>query len=228
MAGDPRAVRLRWPKLFRIIPSKFPPINFFERIVAPEQMEAVWYLESLTNDRLRDQMGDVSLVAANERIAGPGASVVMAAFTHVGNPSRFSNGSYGVYYAARSLETAVRETAFHRARFLAATQQAPGEIDMRAYVGKPKEPLMDLRLPRFKHLHDPDDYTASQAFGAVYGARKATGDSYTAACGMKTASAWRHFAQKRSAFRLPDPHWVTSGMERTLPTYTKNRRYCSN
>src|SRR5690349_15690059 len=132
---EPRAVRLRAAKIFRIIPSKFPPINFFERIVAPEQMEAAWHLESLTDARLRDETGDITLVPKADRISGPGASIVMAAFTHIGNPSRFSDGSYGVYYAARSLETAVRETAFHRKRFLLATQEAPGEIDMRAYVG---------------------------------------------------------------------------------------------
>src|SRR5215831_16605751 len=162
---EPRTVRLRWPKIYRIIPSKFPPINFFERIVAPEQMEAAWYLESLTNDRLRDETGDISLVPKDERLSGPGASVVMASFTHIGIPSRFSDGSYGVYYAARSLETAVRETAFHRTRFLAATYEAPGEVGMRVYVGRIKAPLRDVRGPRFKFLHDPDDYTSSQAFG---------------------------------------------------------------
>lgn len=162
---EPRSIRLRWPKIFRIIPSKFPPINFFERIVKPEQMEAAWYLEGLTNDRLRDETGDITLVPKEERVSGPGASVVMAAFTHIGNASRFSDGSFGVYYAARSLETAVRETAYHRARFLAATNEAPGEIDMRAYVGKLVEPVKDIRAPRFKALHDPNDYSVSQAFG---------------------------------------------------------------
>jgi hypothetical protein len=167
-AVEPRTVSLRWQKIFRVIPSKFPPLNFFERIVAPDQMEAAWYLESLTNDRLRDATGDILLVPKEDRLSGPGASVVMAAFTHIGTPSRFSDGRYGVFYAARALETAVRETAFHRARFLAATNEAPGEIDMRAYIGKPKEPLKDLRAPRFRFLHDPNDYSKSQAFGAAH------------------------------------------------------------
>jgi len=173
-SSEPRTVRLRWPKIFRVIPSKHPPINFFENIVAPEQMEAAWYLESLTNDRLRDETGDITLVKKEERVSGTGASVVMAAFTHIGNPSRFSDGSYGVYYAARTLETAVRETAFHRARFLVATNEAAGEIDMRAYVGKIAQPLKDIRAPRFKHLHDPNNYAKSQAFGK---ARRDHGDA---------------------------------------------------
>jgi len=164
-APEPRTVRLRWPKIYRIVPTKFPPINFFERIVAPEQMEAAWYLESLTNDRLRDETGDITLVPKTERVSGPGASVVMAAFTHIGLPSRFSDGSYGVYYAAHSLETSVRETAFHRGRFLAATEEKPGEIDMRVYVGRVRQPLKDVRGANYKELHDPDNYTNSQAFG---------------------------------------------------------------
>ena len=171
--AEPRAVRLRWLKIYRIVPSKFPPINFFERVVGPEHMEAAWYLESLTNDRLRDEAGDITLVPAEERLSGAGASIVMAAFTHIGNASRFSDGSFGVYYAARSLETAVRETVYHRQRFLSATNEAPGEVDMRAYVGKLKEPMRDIRAPRFKTLHDPDDYSQSQAFGRL---RRTRGD----------------------------------------------------
>jgi hypothetical protein len=88
----------------------------------------------------------------------------MAAFTHIGRPSRFSDGSYGVYYAARTLETAVRETAFHRARFLAATAEPAGEIDMRAYVGRPIKPYLDLRGLKYDALHDPNDYSVAQAF----------------------------------------------------------------
>jgi hypothetical protein len=93
-----------------------------------------------------------------------GASIVMAAFTHIGRPSRFSDGSYGVYYAARTLETAVRETAFHRAKFLAATREAPGEIDMRAYAGRPLKPYLDIRGAKYHALHDPNDYAPAQAF----------------------------------------------------------------
>ncbi|MGC3983033.1 MAG: RES family NAD+ phosphorylase [Steroidobacteraceae bacterium] len=164
--AEPTQVTLRNAKLYRVIPSQFPPINIFERVVEPHQLEAAWYLESLTNDRLRDAAGDIHLVDPEDRVTGRGSSVVMAAFTHIGKPSRFTDGSYGVYYAARSLETAVRETAFHRARFLAATNEPPGEIDMRTYIGRAHKPLLDLRTPRFKPLHDPDNYAASQQYAA--------------------------------------------------------------
>jgi len=171
--AEPSQVALRGAKIYRIIPSQFPPINIFERIVDASQLEAAWYLEGLTNDRLRDAAGDITLVNPEDRVTGRGSSVVMAAFTHIGNASRFTDGTFGVYYAARSLETAVRETAFHRTNFLAATKEAPGEIDMRAYVGRVRKPLSDLRAPRFRSLHDPNDYSISQAYAKQ---RRARGD----------------------------------------------------
>lgn len=162
--SPPREVSLRWPRIYRIVAARHPPINVFEGIVSPRQMEAAWYIEGLTNDRLRDERREVRLVPDEDRLHGPGASIVMAAFTHLGRSSRFSDGSYGVYYAARSLETAVRETAHHRGRFLAATNEPPCEVDMRAYVGRPLKRFLDIRSPRFASLHHPDDYASPQKF----------------------------------------------------------------
>ncbi len=60
----------------------------------------------LTNDRLRDEIGDIAIVPLAERLAGPGASPIVAAFTHIGFPSRFTDGSFGVYYACKSFDGA--------------------------------------------------------------------------------------------------------------------------
>lgn len=162
---EPVQVSLHNAQFHRIIPSQFPPINIFERVVDTKQLDAAWYLESLTNDRLRDQAGELNLVPEEDRICGRGSSIVMAAFTHIGRPSRFSDGSFGVYYAARSLKTAVYETVYHRQLFLAATNEAPGELDMRAFTARVRKPMRDIRAPRFKQLHHPDDYAPSQQFG---------------------------------------------------------------
>ena len=71
---------------------------------------------------MRDELGELHARAPEERVSGPGATPVMAAFTHL-NPegSRFSDGTYGVYYAAHSLETAIAEVSHHRAVFLRRT-----------------------------------------------------------------------------------------------------------
>jgi len=80
-------------------------------------------------------------------------------------PSRFSDGSYGVYYAARTLETAIKETKYRRSKFLASTNEDPGEIDMRVYIGDIAKPMHDIRGDGYEELHHPDDWTPGQAFG---------------------------------------------------------------
>lgn len=162
---SPPLCELEWEHQYRVVSSAFPPINFFERLAEPGLMEELFYIEGLTNDRLRDQAGDIALVDPEDRVSGPGSSPVMAAFTHIGLESRFSNGTFGVYYAAKTLETAIKETQFHRARFLAYTREDAGEIDMRVYVGEVLKPLHDIRGAEFEPLHDPDDWGPSQAFG---------------------------------------------------------------
>lgn len=159
-------VELDWPKQYRIVPSRYPPIAFFENLVDSDLMEEAFFIESLTNDRLRDQAGDIQMVPPEDRVSGPGSTPVMAAFTHIGKASRFTDGSYGVYYCSRTVETAIRETAFHLGRFLGYTNEPPGNHDMRTYVGKVCKALHDVRGPAYRHLHHPDDYTAPQTLGA--------------------------------------------------------------
>ena len=153
-----------WEQLHRLVPSHFPPIGLFETVTDPEDLEIVYAIESLTNDRLRDEIGDLILVPADERIAGLGSPPVMAAFTHIGVVSRFTDGQYGVYYGARELETAIAETVYHRERFLSATREHDTELTMRQYINKISLELHDVRGESHEVLYDPDSYDASQAF----------------------------------------------------------------
>lgn len=158
-------VRLRWTPCWRIIPSRFPPIQLFERVTEPADLEAILELESLTNPRLRDEVGDIRLVPPEDRVTGPGASIVMAAFTHP-NPdgSRFSDGSYGVFYAASDFDTAIAESKHHRERFMRPTAQPRMELDMRVYVVDLDGDLHDLRgrKPDFALVYDKDNYAGGQ------------------------------------------------------------------
>lgn len=155
-----------WRHQYRIVSSEYPPINFFESLVDPDLMDALLYVESLTNDRLREEVGEITLIAAEDRVTGPGSTPVMSAFTHVGVASRFTDGGYGIYYASDSLSTAIAETRYHRERFLADTDEEPGELDVRAYVGEIAKPLHDIRIG-FDELQHPDigQYPTAQAFG---------------------------------------------------------------
>jgi len=148
----------------RLIPSRFPPVGLFDRVADPKDLDAIFALEAMTNDRVRDETGNLRLVAESERIAGPGTTPIMAAFTHL-NPlgSRFSDGSYGVYYCANTLDTALAEVRHHQQRFLRATMEGPMRIEMRLYLADLDAKLADVR--KIPALHDPDDYAPSQRAG---------------------------------------------------------------
>lgn len=158
----PARKRIRWSRTFRVISARFPPIDLFERVADPSDWEALMEIEMLTNPRVRDEVGDIRLVSDDERLSGPGASWVMAAFTHIGFPSRFSDGTWGVYYAAKELETAVREKAFHLAEFFRATAEPLGSMsELRTLCAAVDARLHDIRSG-FEEEHDPDGYSASQ------------------------------------------------------------------
>src|SRR5690606_27761865 len=109
---------LGWRPGYRIVPSRFPPVGLFDAVADPADLEAVFQIEAMTNDRLRDEVGDISLVPPEDRVSGPGTTPVMAAFTHLNpNGDRFTDGSYGVFYASATIETAVAETSHHRVGF---------------------------------------------------------------------------------------------------------------
>jgi hypothetical protein len=107
-------------------------------------------------------------VPVADRVSGPNASVVMAPFTHLApQGTRFTDGHFGAYYAAESVETAIAETRFHRENFLRATAQPPLELEMRCYVADVASELTDLRglRPKLRDIYDPASYAASQKLG---------------------------------------------------------------
>lgn len=170
--------RVRWAPAFRIVPTRHPSVFLFDRVAHAEDFEALYALESITNDRVRDEVGTIGLVAPEERVFGPGTGPIMAAFTHL-NPagSRFSDGSYGVFYAARERDTAIAETRHHHGRFLAATAEPPMHLPMRLYQVRIDARLHDLRKAG-DDIHDPDSYAASQRLGAALRAAGSAGVAY--------------------------------------------------
>ncbi len=173
--------RVEWASCVRIIPSRFPPIDLFERVAAPEDLDAVLALESLTNDRLRQEAGEISLVRREDRITGSGAGFLMAPFTHPApGGGRFTDGSYGAYYASRDEATAVAETRYHRERFMRATSEPRMELDMRVLVARLAGDLHDLRGLRaeWPDVYAPDDYAASQALSRALRAAESNGIVY--------------------------------------------------
>ena len=163
--------KVSWRNAVRIIRSIHPPIDLFEDIADPADWPLLISAEQKTNPRLMESVGNLDLVPAERRKAGPGASYLMAPFTHLSadRPSRFSAGAYGVLYAGDCFEVALFETVFHHSRFMARTNESAGwTSQFREIVLDVEARLHDLRGrdPRHSAALDPDDYTASQALGA--------------------------------------------------------------
>jgi RES domain len=120
--------RIRWTGARRIIASLFPTIDLFEDIADPEDWPLLISAEQKTNPRLMESLGAIDLVPPARRVGGPGASYLMAPFTHISTDrsSRFADGTYGVLYLAKRFETALLETMYHYARFMIRTKEAPG------------------------------------------------------------------------------------------------------
>jgi hypothetical protein len=171
MTVAPKVAEVRWERAHRIISTIHPPVDLFEDIADPEDWDSIMAGETITNSRALENVGQLALVPAGRRVGGPGASYVMAPFTHV-NPAwagRFHDGRQGAYYAANRFETAVAETMFHRANIYRATGEEPGWFSQyRELVGCLDAALHDLRnREHFAPELDPDSYSTSQALGRV-------------------------------------------------------------
>ena len=163
-------VEVAWWRAVRIIRSVHPPIDLFEDIADPADWPLLVAAEQKTNPRLMESIGKLDLVPVHRRVSGPGASYLMAPFTHVSmdRPSRFSDGSYGVLYVGREFKTALFETMHHHARFMMDTGQPAGwTSQFRELVLDVTATLHDCRgLPSGDPVLSPGDYAASQALAA--------------------------------------------------------------
>ena len=158
--AGPTLRRLRWPQACRIVPTRYPAVTLFDRVADAADFEALYALEAMSNERARDELGQIERVPREQRLFGPGSGPIMAAFTHVNLAgSRFSAGDYGVFYAAHERDTAIAETCYHHARFLQATAQPAMHLPMRLYHVAIDARLHDLRPPGAvpDAEHDPDD-----------------------------------------------------------------------
>ncbi len=157
--------RLAWRPSYRIIPSRYPYVTIYDRVSDSRDLEAIIEIEQLTNPRVRVQSGNLALIRPEDRIAGPGTTPIMASFAYT-RSSRFSDGTFGVYYAAHSEQTAVAETKYHAERRLRATNEPSIDLDMRVYTATIKGKFDDVRKKTGRSkLYDPDSYGFSQLYG---------------------------------------------------------------
>ena len=167
--------------VYRIILSRYPLISLFERVSGADEWDVLYAVESLTNPRLRDEVGDIRLVAPTDRVYGDGASWIMAAFTHPpvdGRGGRF-NCDFGIYYCAADEAVAIAESSFHRARFLRESRIENTTQEMRvirAQLGPAR--LHDVRHLTGHTIYDLNDYTTAQQLGYAIRNAKSYGVHY--------------------------------------------------
>lgn len=180
-ADIPPLATIEWHGAVRIIRSAFPPIDLFEDIADPADWPLLIAAEQKTNPRLMETIGNLDLVPEARRVSGPGATWLMATFTHVSpdRPSRFSDGHFGVLYIADRFETALFETIHHHARFMAATEEAAGwTSQFREILIDVSASLHDVGGDGWEDVLSPEDYSTSQALAARLRAAGSEGIAY--------------------------------------------------
>lgn len=173
-------------EVFRIISTRYPSISIFERVASPDDFDLLYEIESLTNPRLRDEVGVISLVPREDRVFGPGSSWIMAPFTHPpreGGGGRFNRG-FGMFYCADSEHVAIAETRYHSAKFLKESRIDEISTEMRvlrAQIGY--QALRDASALDDEGISHRTDYTAGQALGDALKAHNEYGIRYNSVRG---------------------------------------------
>ena len=153
---------------WRVIAARHPPLALFEQVASLDEFEALHELEAAFSPHY-DEVTLLLTLPRDQWQYGPGSGYVMAPFAYR-NPSRFSDGSFGVYYAGLELETAIREVAFHRGEFMARTQEPPSILEEQVLRARISGDLADIRAEQSDHRewYSPamDEYGPAQALGA--------------------------------------------------------------
>jgi hypothetical protein len=157
-----------WQDAVRIQPWRYPEITIWSDLVDEDDLPGLLSLLQMTEPEVYRSLGALDRLTALDRTDGEGIGWVMPAFTF-GGPGRFNDESFGCFYAARELETAVAETVFHQEQLLRATREPPIEMRMRVlHAALRADPCLQLgESPSPPALYHPTDYSVSQLFGAT-------------------------------------------------------------
>lgn len=133
----------------------------------------------MTNPRIRQEWSPRRKVRPEDM--GNANELVMASFVYSG-ASRFTDGTFGVYYAGFETETAVAESRFHTERFLRLTHQPPTTVYKRmlhARISGRYDDLRNLDKTDPRYNTDPSAYDASQHYAlTIYGRNEDDGIVY--------------------------------------------------
>lgn len=183
MASRLVASGLAWPEAHRIVPSPDAPVAAFASLVDdPAELEVLLQVEALTNPLARVASGNLPAMPADRRYRGPLAGLVMLPFL-LPRESRFSDGFYGVLYAADAVDTALDEAAFHAGQRLAAAAAPAGTtLRLYGYTLHVAGDVIDVQRGRDgigDDIYDPDSWSAAQTLGRTLRTEGHIGLHYT-------------------------------------------------
>lgn len=145
-----RTVRLSdtW---YRLIPSRFPTVNLYERIAANGAQDVLAQIETLTNPRVRDKEEAARVSSVDVEMSPKFQNWNQAPFSYP-NPagSRYLGPLYRAMELFKSLESALAASIKKREAFLAATNHRPTNVDMRVLKHEFSGEFVD-------RSHDPID-----------------------------------------------------------------------
>jgi hypothetical protein len=157
-------------RAYRLVNSRFPPIDLFDDVADAAEFEVLYQLQALTNPRLQNEIGRIALIPVVEIPFGiPGCSYAVGPFTHV-NPagSRFSSGAFGVLYLADVMETAIAEVRHHQNHYWSRVAGLNYErflfrgLSCTFNEGANRDATwLSLSDP----IYDPDDYSHARQLG---------------------------------------------------------------
>jgi hypothetical protein len=172
--------RLLWARSQRIIATRFPSIHLFEGVAEQDDWDALERLANLTRSRVVQSNHAWGLFPETDVARGEGANLIMASYTYLNpNGSRFTDATFGAYYAARDLETAIKETVYHTEKFALEGRLAPVAFEKQVLEACISGSFHDLRKTvSDKKILSPTSYSASQPFAAALKQQKSNGIAY--------------------------------------------------
>jgi hypothetical protein len=172
--------RLRAQPTFRVIAHRPYDRPIAARLRSVTNIAALDTVEALTNPRIRQEWSPRRKIRPEDVGAAP-EELVLASFAYSG-PSRFTDGSFGVYYAGFERETAIAESRFHTKRFLSLSHVPATNVFKRVLRAKASGSYDDIRKRATDdpiYTPDPDAYAAAQSYAlGVYARNREDGIVY--------------------------------------------------
>ena len=165
-AAAVQASRITWSQSQRVIATRFPSKHLFEGVAAQDDWDNLERLANLTSPRVQQSESGWGMFKATDCATGEGANLIMAPFAYRhADGSRFTDGTYGAYYAGRDLKTAIDETVYHAEKFARDSRLPPITFEKQVLEARIAGAFHDLRksLPDKKIL-SKDSYAVSQPF----------------------------------------------------------------